>query len=172
MLLKLIIRIISLCQGDKYIIQSILNRYENRVTITGAVFRPGQYQLDKGLTLSQLIEKAAGVKEDAFVERGTITRLKSDNSTELISFNVRDAINKTVTIPLQREDSVSISSIFDLRTKYKITINGSVRKPGTFVFADSMRVEDLIVKAGGFADGASPKRIEVARRIDNADRKV
>ncbi len=158
-------------RGDKYIIQSILNRYENRVTITGAVFRPGQYQLDKGLTLSQLLEKAAGVKEDAFVERGTITRLKSDNSTELISFNVRDAINKTVTIPLQREDSVSISSIFDLRNKYKITINGSVRKPGTFVFADSMSVENLIVKAGGFAEGASPKRIEVARRIDNADPK-
>jgi protein involved in polysaccharide export with SLBB domain len=158
-------------RGDKYFIQSILNRYENRVTITGAVFRPGQYQLDKGLTLSQLIEKAAGIKEDAFVERGTITRLKPDNSTELISFDVRDVINKTVTIPLQREDSVSISSVFDLRNKYKITINGSVRKPGTFAFADSMSVENLIVKAGGFAEGASPKRIEVARRIDNADPK-
>ena len=125
-------------RGDKYFVQSILNRYENRVTITGAVFRPGQYQLDKGLTLSQLIDKAAGIKEDAFVERGTITRLKPDNSTELISFNVKDAINKTVTIPLQREDSVSIASIFDLRNKYKITINGSVRNPGTFVFADSI----------------------------------
>jgi protein involved in polysaccharide export with SLBB domain len=156
-------------RGDKYLVQSVLARYENRVTITGAVFRPGQYQLDKGLTLSQLIEKAAGIKEDAFVERGTITRLKPDNSTELISFSVRDVVNKLVTIPLQREDSVSISSIFDLRNKYKITINGSVRKPGIFAFADSMTVENLIVKAGGFAEGASPKRIEVARRINDAD---
>jgi len=156
-------------RGDKFTVQSILNRFENRVTITGAVFRPGEYELDKGLTLSQLIEKAAGIKEDAFTERGTIIRLKPDNTKEQLSFSVKDVINKTVTIPLKREDSVSISSIFDLRNKYKIVINGSVRKPGTFAFADSMSVEDLIIKAGGFLEGASPKRIEVARRVDNAD---
>jgi protein involved in polysaccharide export with SLBB domain len=156
-------------RGDKFIVQSILNRFENRVTISGAVFRPGQYELSKGLTLSQLIEKAAGIKEDAFVERGTITRLKPDNTKELLPFSVKDVLNKTVTIALQREDSVSISSLFDLRNKYKITISGSVRKPGTFAFADNMKVEDLIVMAGGFAEGASPKRIEVARRINDAD---
>jgi len=156
-------------RGDKFTVQSIISRFENRVIITGAVFRPGEYELSKGLTLSQLIEKAAGVKEDAFVERGTITRLKPDNTKELLSFSVKDVINKTVTIPLQREDSVSISSLFDLRDKYKITIHGSVRRPGTFAFAENMKVEDLIIKAGGFAEGASPKRIEVARRINDAD---
>jgi protein involved in polysaccharide export with SLBB domain len=156
-------------RGDKYFIQSVLNRFENRVIIKGAVFRPGEYELQKGMTLAQLIENAAGLKEDAFIERGTISRLKTDNSKELISFNVKDVINRTLTIPLQREDSVSIYSIFDLRNKYRITINGSVRKPGTFAFADSMKVEDLILRAGGFAEGASPLRIEVARRINNAD---
>jgi protein involved in polysaccharide export with SLBB domain len=156
-------------RGDKYFIQSILNRFENRVIISGAVFRPGEYELEKGLTLNKLIEKAAGVKEDAFLDRGVITRLKPDNSTELVPFSVKDVLSKSITIPLQREDSVVISSKFDLRDKYRITINGSVRKPGTFVFADSMRVEDLIIKAGGFAEGASAKRIEVARRINNAN---
>jgi protein involved in polysaccharide export with SLBB domain len=156
-------------RGDKYFIQSILSRFENRVVITGAVFRPGGYELQKGLGLGQLIENAAGLKEDAFMDRGTITRLKPDNSIELISFNLKDVINKSVNIPLQREDSVYIASIFDLRNKYKITINGSVRKPGTMAFSESMKVEDLILKAGGFAEGASSKRIEVARRINNAD---
>ncbi len=156
-------------RGDKYTIQSILNRFENRVVINGAVFRPGEYELQNGLTLLQLIEKAAGLKEDAFTDRGTITRLKSDNSTELISFNVKDVLNKVVTIQLQREDVINISSIFDLRDKYQITVNGSVRNPGVFAFAENMKVEDLIQKAGGFAEGASPKRIEVARRIYNSD---
>jgi protein involved in polysaccharide export with SLBB domain len=156
-------------RGDKYIVQSILNRYENRVVIKGAVFRPGGYELDKGLTLLQLIQKADGVKPDAFVEQGTITRLKPDNTKELISFNLRDVLNKTVTIPLQREDIVNVSSIFDLRNKYQVTINGSVRKPGTYAYADSMTVEAAIIEAGGFDEGASAKRIEVARRINNAD---
>jgi protein involved in polysaccharide export with SLBB domain len=156
-------------RGDKYFIQSILNRFENRVVITGAVFRPGDYELQKGLTLSRLIENAAGLKEDAFMDRGTITRLKSDNQKELISFNIKDVISNKVSIPLQREDSVYIASIFDLRNKYLITINGSVRKPGSMAFSESMKVEDLILRAGGFAEGASPKRIEVARRINNSD---
>ncbi len=156
-------------RGDKYFITSILNRFENRVTINGAVFRPGEYELQSGLTLAQLIEKAAGLKEDAFTERGTITRLKADNSTELISFSVKDVLNKVTSISLQREDSVYISSIFDLRNKYRITINGAIRRPGVLAFAENMKVEDLILNAGGFAEGASPKRIEVARRIYNAD---
>ena len=156
-------------RGDIYYIESVLNRFVNRVTINGAVFRPGEYELQNGLTLGQLLEKAAGLREDAFTERGTITRLKPDNSTELISFSVKDVLNKAVTIPLQREDVVFISSIFDLRNKYQVTINGSVRKPGTIDYAQNMKLEDLILYAGGFAEGASPKRIEVARRVYNAD---
>lgn len=156
-------------RGDKYFIQTVLNRFENRVTINGAVFRPGEYELQNGLTLSQLIANAAGLKEDAFTERGTITRLKPDNSTEIIAFSVKDVLNKVGDLTLQREDAVNISSIFDLRDKYRITINGSVRNPGTFAFGENMKVEDLILKAGGFAEGATANRIEVARRINNAD---
>jgi len=157
-------------RGDVYKVERILERYENRVTINGAVFRPGQFELQKGLTLLQLINKAAGLKEDAFMGIGSITRLKPDNSTEIISFNLSDEINKTAAdIPLQREDVVNISSIFDLRDKYNVTIKGEVRQAGTFAYADSMSVQDLIIKAGGFTEGASPKRIEVARRVTNSD---
>ncbi|WP_179415492.1 SLBB domain-containing protein [Mucilaginibacter sp. E4BP6] len=156
-------------RGDKFTVSSIINRYENRVTITGAVFKPGEYELQKGLTLYQLITNAAGLTEDAFTDRGTITRLKPDNTTEIISFNLKDIENKVTDIPLQREDVVSISSIWDLRDNYTVTINGEVRRPGRFAFADNMKVEDLILKAGGFAEGASTKRIEVARRISNSD---
>ena len=156
-------------RGDKFTVSSIINRYENRVTITGAVFKPGEYELQKGLTLYQLITNAAGLTEDAFMDRGTITRLKPDNTTEIISFNLKDIENKVTDIPLQREDVVSISSIWDLRDNYTVNINGEVRRPGRFAFADNMKVEDLILKAGGFAEGASTKRIEVARRISNSD---
>jgi protein involved in polysaccharide export with SLBB domain len=160
-------------RGDKYIVEPILERFENRVVIKGSIFRPGEYELEKGLTLSRLIDKAAGLKEDAFTGRGSITRLKPDNSKELISFDVGSIISKTTPdIPLQREDSVHISSIFDLRDKYKVTIKGEIRKTGDFIYADSMKVADLIIKAGGFAEGASAKRIEVSRRVFDSDPSV
>ena len=157
-------------RGDIYTVERILDRYQNRVTVNGAVFRPGQYELQNGLTLMQLIKNAAGLKEDAFTGTNSITRLKPDNTTEIISFNLRDIINKaSADIPLKREDVVNISSIFDLRDQYTVTINGAVRNNGAYAYADSMNVQDLIVKAGGFAEGASPKRIEVARRLSNSD---
>ncbi len=157
-------------RGDKYTIQRILERYENRVTINGAVFRPGEYELQNGLTLTQLLQKAAGLKEDAFTGSASIIRLKPDNTTEEISFNLRDILNKTVSdIPLKREDVILISSIFDLRDQYRVTIKGEIRHPGEFAYADSMTVNDLIVSAGGFTEGASAKRIEVSRRIFDSD---
>lgn len=157
-------------RGDQYTVDEILTRFENRVTINGAVFRPGQFELEKGLTLSQLITKAAGLKEDAFALMGYITRLKSDNTLERISFDTKAIVDKTaVDIPLQREDVVTIPSIFDLRDKYTVTVTGEVRAGGEFQYAENMTVEDLIIQAGGFAEGASSKRIEIARRIDNSD---
>jgi protein involved in polysaccharide export with SLBB domain len=157
-------------KGDKYIVDRILDRYENRVTIKGAVFRPGDYQLDKGLTLSGLVDKAAGLKEDAFGGRAVITRLKSDNTKEIVAVDLIAIRNKSVAdVIMQREDSVYISSIFDLRDKYKVTIKGQVRNPGNFDFAENMKVADLILKAGGLSEGASPKRIEVSQRINNSD---
>jgi protein involved in polysaccharide export with SLBB domain len=156
--------------GDKYIVEKILDRFENRVEITGAVFRQGKYELEKGLTLKGLIIKAEGLKEDAFLNRGYISRLNLDNSPALISFDVQKLMNGTQPdIPLQREDKVTISSIFDLKDEYQIQIKGQVRNPGTFKYADNMSLESLIQMAGGFNEGATPNRIEIARRIKNSD---
>ncbi|MFD2873844.1 SLBB domain-containing protein [Mucilaginibacter ximonensis] len=157
-------------RGDIYTVDRILNRFENRVVITGAVFRPGDYELQQGLTVSQLIKNAGGLKEDAFTGRGSIIRLNPDNTTQQLSFNLRDIMNNSsADIVLQREDNVTITSLFDLHDPYKVTIKGQVRKPGDFNYADSMKVADLILKAGGFAEGASSKRIEVSRRVFDSD---
>ncbi len=158
-------------RGDKYTVDRILDRFENRVTINGAVFRPGEFELQKDLTLSQLLKKAGGLKEDAFMDRASIVRLNPDNSTQQLSFNVADALNNkpSADIPLQREDIITISSIFDLRDQYRVTINGEVRNQGDFAYADSMKVGDLIIRAGGFTEGASPKRLEVSRTVFDSD---
>lgn len=156
--------------GDKYLVEAILDRFANRVEIVGAVFRPGPYELENGLTLKQLIQKADGLKEDAFLNRGYISRLNPDNSLALLSFDVDKVLKGTEPdITLRREDKVTISSIFDLREEYKVDIKGEVRKPGLFDYADGMTLESLIQMAGGFKEGATPNRIEIARRIKNAD---
>jgi len=156
--------------GDKFIIESILDRFENRVEIIGAVFRPGPFELDKGLTLKGLITKADGLTEDAFLYRGYISRLNTDNTPALLSFDVGKIMSGAAAdIALQREDKVTITSIFDMRDEYKVSIQGEVREPGDFDYAKQMHLEDLIQMAGGFKEGATPTRVEISRRVKNSD---
>lgn len=157
--------------GDVYIVGKLLDRFENRVTISGAVFRPGMFAITPGLTLKQLIQKADWVKEDAFLTRAIIYRLKPDNSKEMLSVNLLDLFSgKTEDIVLKREDKVIIASALEMRDKPVVTIGGMVQKYGEYDFAENMTVEDLIIAAGGFKEGASIKRIEIARRLYDSDK--
>ncbi|NJI75030.1 capsule biosynthesis protein [Sphingobacterium kitahiroshimense] len=156
--------------GDQFIVEPILERFANRVSILGAVFRPGLYGMEPGMTLKQLLEQADGIREDAFLERGIINRLRADNTAELINFNVREILAGTAAdIPLKREDKIEIASIFDLRDEYKFTVQGEVRLPGDFPFASNATLGDLIQKAGGLNESAKNARIEIARRLNNRE---
>src|SRR5690606_10193623 len=147
--------------GDQFTVSAILDRYENRVSIEGAVFRPGEYELTTGLTLSMLLKKAEGIKEDAFLALGYITRQKDNLEWEQINFNVSEILAGTESdILLKKEDVVHISSIFDLREEYTIRIEGEVREPGQYDYAEGMKIGELIMQAGGFTESASPLRIE------------
>jgi protein involved in polysaccharide export with SLBB domain len=156
--------------GDKFFVDEILNRFENRVTIVGSVFRPGQFELEPGMTVKSLLQKAEGLTEDAFRNRAYISRLSDDLQLQLISIDI-DAIltGKVKDILLQREDVLKIASIFDLREEYSVKVEGEVRQPGKFKFAEGMTVEDVILQAGGFKEGATSQRIEISRRVKNSN---
>jgi len=150
-------------RGDSVIVSKVLNRFTNRVFIQGAVFREGAYELTEGMTVNDLINKADGLREDAFMQRAQIFRLKNDLSKEMVSFNPGSETEKN--IPLKREDSVVIASIFDLKDDYYVSVLGEVRTPGYYDYRDSLTLKDIILQAGGFTDAAFPQKIDVARLI-------
>jgi protein involved in polysaccharide export with SLBB domain len=154
--------------GDVFTIDKLLVRFSNRVQINGAVFRPGFFALEEGMTLSKLILKADGLKEDAFTERGIIYRLKLDNSTEVLSFNLKDISSGKTDITLKREDIIQIASKLEMREAYTVSISGEVLKPGSYPFGENMKVEDLIIAAGGLKESSSSK-VEISRRLKNSD---
>lgn len=151
--------------GDRFFVDSIVNRFTNRVTIAGAVFHPGDYALEANMTVSDLIKRADGLLEVAATSRGVIRRLKDDFTPAIINFNVLDALAGKENVPLQREDSVIIFSKLSIREQYLVKIDGEVNQPGYFAHGEGMRLEDLILLAGGLKDAASLKHVEIARRI-------
>jgi protein involved in polysaccharide export with SLBB domain len=154
--------------GDIIQISKILDRFQNRVKLSGAVFRPDFYELTEGMRISDLIQKADGLKEDAYLGRAQLIRLKPNLLKELVSINLSKALQKgsEENIYLQREDELYINSIVDLRDSLTVDLLGEVRSQGRFNYVDSMTVKDLILMAGGFKYEAS-KQIEVARLIQN-----
>jgi protein involved in polysaccharide export with SLBB domain len=154
-----------LLRGDSIFAGLILERFENKVAIEGAVFRPGNYELTDGLKLSGLIDLADGLREDAFMNRGLITRLNKDLTLSNMSFSVADVVNGSADFDLSREDIVTISSISDLRAIQTVNIAGEIQLPGEFDFRQHMTLSDLIFMAGGLLESATESSIEIARRL-------
>ncbi|SFS97371.1 polysaccharide biosynthesis/export family protein [Sphingobacterium wenxiniae] len=152
--------------GDHYIVEEILERYANRVVLDGAVFRAGDYELTPGLTVGELLKRGEGIREDAFTARAYVQRLNPDNTQRLLSFDLKKLLDGEIEdIPLRREDRLVVTSIFDLRDEYFVTIDGEVRHPGQLDYAEEMTLGSAIQMAGGLSDAANIERIEVARRI-------
>ena len=160
--------------GDAVTVDGIINRYENMVEIKGAVFRPGQFNLNGQVsTVRSLIDAASGLTEDAFTEHAIIHRLKADRSLEIIPVDVRGIMAGLVPdVPLQNEDVLFIPTQEELRKERNFTITGEVMAPGTYEYADNTTIEDLIVQAGGLRDGASLARVDISRRINDPYSKI
>jgi protein involved in polysaccharide export with SLBB domain len=152
--------------GDVFRVSKILNRFENRIKIEGAVFRPDIYSFYEGMRISDLIALADGLKEDAYANRATIVRLKSDLTTEAVNVNLVRVLggDTEADITLRKEDIVTVYSILDFVEEYKLTIDGEIKKPGVYDYQDNLTLNDLLVQAGGLTGSAS-KRVEVARMI-------
>jgi protein involved in polysaccharide export with SLBB domain len=154
--------------GDSIFVEPVLERYENRISIQGAVFREGDFGLVEGMTLSQLIAKAEGLREDAFTSRAALYRLRDNLEVQVINFNVGDVLSgREPDIVLQREDLVMISSVLELQQERKVRIVGEIQKSGEYPYAHNITLGELIRKAGGLNEAASLARVEVARRVSN-----
>ncbi len=157
--------------GDEYEVGKILTRYENRIVVGGAVLRPGQYALNSSTsTVAQLIRRAEGLREDAFMTKAILHRKQENLEPEVISFSLDDLMKGSIAdIPLKKDDSLSIRSLSDLKQEYTVSIVGEVNQPGVFPYSEHLTVSDLIFLSRGFAEGALPYRIDVSRRWQKAD---
>lgn len=156
--------------GDEITVGRILDRYSNRVQIKGAVYREGTFALKEGLTLGELIRNAEGLRGDAYTAQASILRTKPDLGTEMIQVNLNEILDGSAPdIPLQREDVVRIASIYDIRNEKYVQVLGEVKRPGVYPYSESMKVEELIVMAGGLQESANAQDVEIARRLEDAD---
>lgn len=152
---------------DSIFVSAGLNQFDNRVEIKGAVFRPGYYEVGEQIkTIKNLIEKAGGIKENAFLNRAILTRERADLTRETVPINLKNLLDgRTADINLKKNDMLLIASDSVLVELGSFTIYGDVQTPGEYDYAEGTSIEDLIIKAGGLLNSASLAKVDVSRRI-------
>jgi len=143
---------------------------ELKVSILGAVREPAEFPYDptQNLKVEDLIFLAGGLLPNA-TNFAYIKRRRSDNSkdVEYISINLLEAVNNPLdaskNLILQPFDELTILTKETYTDEFTVTIDGAVRKPGEFIYGESMTIQDLLTLAGGLKFGASSSRIDVFR---------
>ncbi len=160
-----------LLDKDSLSIGEVVEIFSNRISIEGAVWRPGYYELRDSLsTVSQLIEIAQGLSDDAFAGRAQIVRTRADKSLQIIPINIAKILmGSAPDVKLEKDDRVIVASIDDMREGETVTIRGEVNEPQTMPYAQGMTIEDIILLSRGLKNSASLARIDIARRITDQD---
>ena len=73
--------------GDKFQVDQIIEKYNKRVIVSGAVYRPGTFSVYDGMSIKDLVEKAGGLKSDVYFEKAYVTRTNKDYSTTTITLD-------------------------------------------------------------------------------------
>ena len=154
--------------GDSVLIENAKDEFENLIQIEGAIWYPGDFQLNDNLnTLSKLIEYAGGLKGSAFSQSAIIERRNSDYSESIINFNPTDIVSGKSDIELRNYDKVIIPEVGALQEPFTINVLGEVNSPNVIKFRNGMRIEDAIILSGGLKESASLSIIDVSRRIND-----
>jgi len=162
---------IPLNDGDRIRVGAVGTEQKNRIVLTGDLRHPGTFEWTPGTTLWGVLGRADGLRDAAYLARAHIFRLDERNATRrLISASLAmDSLGRPeADVPLMDRDSVVVYSRERLRTREYVQIGGYVKKPGTYPLSEGMTVKDLILVAGGFAEGAYGLEAYVGRFQDGA----
>ena len=154
--------------------------YQTRAEVSGAIVRPGIYELKGGETLADLLHAAGGFRANAALKRLAVYRLLPQPSrgpgrparavvdVALAAASAGGAGDPMggVAIPelgVIDGDSIVVDSVPSLDQQYYVAIAGMVNKPGLYPWREGMTLRELILLARGSKVGADLREAEIAR---------
>ncbi len=158
---------IPLHDGDQIAVFNIATERRNRVAVSGDVHVPGVYEFRDGMTAQQLIGNAQGLLSTAYTAAAHIIRrntVDSTNSMVRVSLDDPNAPNHASRVRLNDLDELVVFGQARLVNPDSVEIFGLVKREGTYSFSQGMSVQDLVLQAGGFREGAYATQAEVARQ--------
>ena len=159
---------IKIIDGDIIEIFAIDEEQKNYVNlISSSVSRPGKYQITKGMTVNDLINKSDGLLNDAYLDLAHIKRINKDLTFQLISIDLKEALDNNIehNIDLKFMDELFIYNNNEINNNFNsVYIYGPIKNQGRYNLESEKTLGDLIIKAGGFNENIYKVKISIARQ--------
>lgn len=135
------------------------------VQIDGRTKVPGEYPLEPGMKVSDLIRAGGGLQDAAYGSKAELSRYTvvsgEARRTELIVVDLAAVLrgDANANIQLRPFDSLSIKEVQEWGEQEQITLIGEVRFPGKYAIRRGETLKSVIARAGGlneyaFAEGS------------------
>ena len=178
------ITVFDLTSGRDHIIQPVLNELRLQgnaekpsqlVNVDGRVKVPGEYPLEPGMTVADLVRAGGGTTDGAYGGKAELVRYRVVNGearrTELVNIDLSAALHgdPAANLKLQPFDTLSIKEVPEWESQESVTLRGEVRFPGSYVIRRGETLKSVLDRAGGltayaFAEGSVFTRDELRRR--------
>lgn len=149
---------VRLQQGDVIVVPPV----GKTVTLTGSVQRPARYELRDVEGLGDLIGLAGGLDADAYARRVQVERIVPNEKREIVDVDYAALTASDAGFGMRDGDRVTVFGIPD-RYENAVSIQGVVRRPGTYALEFGMRLSDLIARSEGLLEEAYQGRLRLVR---------
>jgi polysaccharide export outer membrane protein len=148
---------------DELRLQSNLARPTEVVHVDGRVKVPGEYPLESGMTVTDLVRAGGGLSDAAYGGNAELTRYRVVNGevrrTELINIDLSAAMrgDPAGNVTLQPFDNLSIKEVSQWQGREGVTLAGEVRFPGHYSIKRGETLKSVVTRAGGLTEFAFPE---------------
>lgn len=156
-------------------LQSQVNRPTELVRVDGRIKVPGEYPLEPGMRVSDLLRAGGNLQDAAYSNSAELTRYALDGAgkrtTTLIEVDLAAIANGIpgADIELQSSDFLNIKELPSWSEREQVTLRGEVRFPGIYPIQRGETLHSVIARAGGltqyaFSAGSVFTREDLKRR--------
>ncbi|MCM8532914.1 MAG: SLBB domain-containing protein [Lentisphaeraceae bacterium] len=147
-----------------------------QVEIIGAIRKAGKYNLTQNMSLGDLIKLAGNPSKNAYPGNGVIVRKVYNKTTrsfdvKMFHFSMLDLLNNGRSAAVTLEDGDRVIVRQAASGSVRVSIDGQVRFPGSYILPEGSTIMDLFKAAGGLLNSADLRASEFRRNsISNLQR--
>lgn len=160
---------------DELRTESTAEQPEQVVSVDGRVNVPGQYPLEPGMTVADLVRAGGGLADAAYTGEAELTRYRvaatGTRHTQIIDIDLSQALsgNPQANLQLHPYDVLSVKEVSQWTDQESVILRGQVRFPGTYTIKPGETLKSVVERAGGltayaFPQGAVFTRVELKER--------